>query len=315
MNDTFFEGLQKKGKLTIILISVVAFVLLTLFILASFFDLQISEALYGYTNGFGKLYSNSFFIIGYLPAILVNTFLFACLFWYVKKPWLRVIIGFVIYSHLFGAGYVTASGIETSMNTEFSTPITMGIAGGIATLGTFPSIWFLRKVDIDTLKKMIYVCLICVIFASLANGTVALLQMIWGRDRYYFIIDGIMKDGALVHGIYTPWYQPTGNASEMATQSFPSLHTSSAVSFIFLPMLAWKLNFKKYVQRILLGVGLTGLISVPLSRIVMGHHFTSDVLFSLIISAVFVLTAIIAFDLLYIRRREKTATNPETTVS
>ncbi|KKK41190.1 hypothetical protein LCGC14_0973130 [marine sediment metagenome] len=77
---------------------------------------------------------------------------------------------------------------------------------------------------------------------------------------------------------YTPWFLPPGPTSDGS--SFPSGHTS--MSFMVLPLLILIRDYEwKNPKKIILTILITGwAIFVGLSRIVMGAHFASDVLFS-----------------------------------
>ncbi len=77
---------------------------------------------------------------------------------------------------------------------------------------------------------------------------------------------------------YTPWFLPPGPTSDGS--SFPSGHAS--MSFMMLPLLILLRDYEwKNPKKIILTILITGwAIFVGLSRIVMGAHFASDVLFS-----------------------------------
>ncbi len=77
---------------------------------------------------------------------------------------------------------------------------------------------------------------------------------------------------------FTPWFLPPGPVS--SGRSFPSGHTS--MSFMVLPLLILMRDYTwKNPKRIILTVLVLGwAIFVGLSRIVLGAHYASDVLFS-----------------------------------
>jgi membrane-associated phospholipid phosphatase len=83
---------------------------------------------------------------------------------------------------------------------------------------------------------------------------------------------------------YTPWFLPPGPSS--SGRSFPSGHTS--MSFMFLPLLIIINNRKlKDPIRILTTILVLGwAIFVGLSRIIVGAHYASDVLFSAMMATV-----------------------------
>ncbi len=83
---------------------------------------------------------------------------------------------------------------------------------------------------------------------------------------------------------YTPWFLPPGPLS--GGESFPSGHTS--ISFMFLPLLILLKDRKlKDPIRILITFLILGwAIFVGLSRVVIGDHYASDVLFSAMMATV-----------------------------
>ncbi|MCK4781264.1 MAG: phosphatase PAP2 family protein [Candidatus Lokiarchaeota archaeon] len=96
-----------------------------------------------------------------------------------------------------------------------------------------------------------------------------LIKLLWGRVRFRDLASGFVD--------YTPWFLPQGITGN---KSFPSGHT--AMGWMFLPLLITVKDRKntdavKILAYILiLGWGLF----VGLSRIVVGAHYASDVLFS-----------------------------------
>ncbi|MEJ2295487.1 MAG: phosphatase PAP2 family protein [Candidatus Lokiarchaeota archaeon] len=98
---------------------------------------------------------------------------------------------------------------------------------------------------------------------------VQLVKIFWGRVRF--------RDLAVGYSNYSPWFIPQGLTGN---NSFPSGHT--AMSFMFLPLLItvekreWKNPVKILTIILVLGWG----FFVALSRIVVGAHYSSDVLFS-----------------------------------
>ena len=82
------------------------------------------------------------------------------------------------------------------------------------------------------------------------------------------------------------------------------MHTSSSFSMIFLIMLAWAFDFKKSIKIMLIVVALIIMICVPISRVVMGYHYMTDILFSLIASMLVFLLSLMLVDRIYFKKRE-----------
>jgi membrane-associated phospholipid phosphatase len=98
---------------------------------------------------------------------------------------------------------------------------------------------------------------------------VQLLKVFWGRVRFRDLSPGFTD--------FTPWFIPQGITGN---HSFPSGHTS--MGWMFLPLLIplgkwqWKNPIRIIGTILIIGWGLF----VGLSRIVVGAHYASDVLFS-----------------------------------
>jgi len=98
---------------------------------------------------------------------------------------------------------------------------------------------------------------------------VQITKALTGRVRYRDLLSDFSN--------YTPWFLPPGPSGN---QSFPSGHTS--MSFMFIPLLIlirerkWEDPVKIIVTFLVVGWALF----VGLSRIIVGAHYASDVLFS-----------------------------------
>jgi membrane-associated phospholipid phosphatase len=112
-------------------------------------------------------------------------------------------------------------------------------------------------------KRASIIAIICV-FASVI--LVNVIKTFWGRVRFRDMIDGYEK--------FTNWYLPQGNTGN---QSFPSGHASNGWALLLLTLFVNKKNenLYKFTWIFALAWG----IAVVISRIVMGAHFASDVLF------------------------------------
>jgi membrane-associated phospholipid phosphatase len=95
---------------------------------------------------------------------------------------------------------------------------------------------------------------------------VALLKLVWGRVRY--------RDLAPLARDFTPWYAPQGWSGH---SSFPSGH--AALGWLLLPsLLIWPPGSLGF--RWALVVSFSWGVFVAASRVVIGAHYVSDVLFS-----------------------------------
>jgi membrane-associated phospholipid phosphatase len=108
---------------------------------------------------------------------------------------------------------------------------------------------------------------------------VSLIKIIWGRIRF--------RDLAENYSNFTPWYVPNGITGN---QSFPSGH--AAMGFMMLALFVFAIDKSIYKRVMLKCIILSWAITVCASRVFIGAHFTSDVLFGsfiMIISYLFLI--------------------------
>lgn len=120
---------------------------------------------------------------------------------------------------------------------------------------------------------------------------VQVVKLIWGRVRF--------RDLAANYSNYTPWFIINGYNGN---QSFPSGH--AAMAAMFLPLLItikdrkWKDPIKIVVSILVVGWSLF----VGASRVVVGAHYASDVLFSLGMASI---VTILLYKEIYLGKRSK----------
>lgn len=99
------------------------------------------------------------------------------------------------------------------------------------------------------------------------------VKIFWGRIRF--------RDLAENYSNFTPWYLPNGITGN---QSLPSGH--AAMSFMMIVLFVFFMDKPFYKRIILKGLVISWGLAVCASRVVMGAHFTSDVLFGAMIMIV-----------------------------
>jgi membrane-associated phospholipid phosphatase len=101
------------------------------------------------------------------------------------------------------------------------------------------------------------------------------LKHLWGRVRF--------RDLDILYSNFTPWFFPNGINGN---QSFPSGH--AAMAWMILPLLLLVDNKSKSIKVFLILIIISWGLAVSLSRVVIGAHYASDVLWgSTIIIVVF----------------------------
>jgi membrane-associated phospholipid phosphatase len=95
---------------------------------------------------------------------------------------------------------------------------------------------------------------------------VFLIKIFWGRIRF--------RDLTGYYSDFTPWYFPQGVTGH---QSFPSGH--AAMGFMMIALFVFVSDKSLYKRLIFKGVIFSWALVVCASRVVIGAHYTSDVLF------------------------------------
>ncbi|MCL2861838.1 MAG: phosphatase PAP2 family protein [Firmicutes bacterium] len=283
----------KGNRLPLIIFCAVAALLLVFMIIGTFFDYQIALGMAAPYRGFFYYgFGMTFEVFGFLPAILVNVCLFAVLSVYSKRKVSK--IAFHICTAMTLAGAAFCAVFWTLSNHGFS--VSRAIVGSVTPIAgiglSFPVIMFFKRFDDEKLKKLIYVLAIAAVLGFLANATSAVMQLTWGRYRFYQVTQNDLP--------YSPWYQPMGRGgtaeSRHGSNSFPSMHATSVASSIALVLVAWVLKVKKMTKIAFFAVACVMLVAVPLSRMVLGWHYLTDVIFSLIIGMIAFVVGIVVID-------------------
>ena len=105
------------------------------------------------------------------------------------------------------------------------------------------------------------------------------IKHLWGRVRF--------RDLDVLYSTFTEWFIPNGINGN---QSFPSGH--AAMAWMILPLLLLLVNKNKSIKISLLVLIISWGLAVSLSRVVIGAHYASDVLFgSFIVIVMFLVIA------------------------
>jgi membrane-associated phospholipid phosphatase len=92
------------------------------------------------------------------------------------------------------------------------------------------------------------------------------IKLFWGRIRFRDLADN--------YSDFTAWYVPNGITGN---QSFPSGH--AAMGFMLMALFVFIADKSFYKRIIVKGIIISWALTVCVSRVVIGAHFTSDVLF------------------------------------
>lgn len=305
----------------IVLWTSLAIALLTIFVLGTIFDLQISKALVD-LNEYSYLSKNLFAIIGetigenILYVLLVSAF--AIIFFnilkreIINKNWLK----YILLAFCLVASYVVSFYCIHKTLGYVSEHSSFGLDNFLSsTLGIIIVVLFSLIVDIcafmlfnklseHSLQQLLWWAILVLFVGAFSNIIVQGAKHIFDRTRFR----AMQFVGDTSYTYYTPWYQVNTNKfnsisiyAEDFFKSFPSGHTCAAASsavLIALPMFVEKFNNKKY-KALFLTSSLAYTILVALSRIIAGAHFFTDVFVGGLITFACTLFAMLIFKLIF----------------
>jgi len=268
--------LARHKKFIIIFASSLLAVCVAGMVVAAFVDLELSRTLNDPTQVFSKLLHD----FGEWPAYFINVgFPIALAVYLVKnKKYWWAILPF-IFACAFGL-FFSRIWLETS-ELQFHLHIILNVI----CIGVFVGIFFL--VPKEAHKKFLYILGVTFIITNITYLIMLAFKYLWGRVRFWDLA-----------GNFTPWYRPNGITGNT---SFPSGHVLSAASLLMLWLVPIIFKIKNKVARaILIIIPIFYTISMMYARIVVGAHYLSDVVFSIIL-----LTLCATVFLYFVCRRQK----------
>ena len=272
-----------------------------LLVLATFFDLQFSR--FAVDLEPGKYYSTNFFgvffeIFGERPVYYVTSIGLFFIFFYLKKvstfkKGTKITLMVLCAVIALGLNYYGATKLIKYLLTHGWISDLEGIMRTVATVSVaivFTALWLFvcSRINKKYLKGLAVCGLIIIFTAAFSQAATHLLKPFFGRARYRML--NVMGDFSQ----YTRWYVVNGKRSvpeellalgvaKDGYKSFPSGHTcAAAMSFtlIFLPDLLGLDEQKRIkLKTIMIVVSFVFTALVALSRIVVGAHYLTDVLF------------------------------------
>ena len=295
-------------RLKFIITATCVAVIILAFILATFYDYQISEAIarlsageYLSDNPFGKFFE----VVGEVPMYLVGAFAVANLGRASLKIKRRAFA--IISFALCVLGGIFAYTLMTLRATEYiyehanaldkfekiKALLTLGYAT-ISTGLTALTLYLVLKIPEKHLKGLVAFSVATLIAIAVAQGGVQGIKVFMGRQRYRTM--KVLEYHGLNHLIdYTKWFEINGKrvvSQEMLSlgiakdgyKSFPSGHTCSWALIFTLTVLPdfLAISEKKrlWAKGLLLAVSTLSTLTLAYTRILVGAHFATDVLFA-----------------------------------
>lgn len=293
--------MQKISKKSWIEIAVCSGVFVVLAVIAGLYDLAINKALYNPDNLYGQFFARLGELPSYITAPTVGVILFYQGFGKTKQQALLIK---ALAALLVFAGWFYAVGVwfwENFITEELDYSIIYKLF--FCAVLTLCSILACAKVDKKLMRKLLVFALFAAIVVALSNIIVQIMKMLWSRQRFRTMVDSeanagliskFVNSGDLYQG-FSHWYKPSflfknplrteeymsayKAVDSDAFKSFPSGHTvaaSASFALIILPEMFSKFRPHKWMFWTLPAV-YTALVG--LSRIIMGAHYLSDVVF------------------------------------
>lgn len=127
----------------------------------------------------------------------------------------------------------------------------------------------MAKMSMKHLRKMKAIGMTTILLVLIATSVIDIIKAEWGRMRYRDMINPDLE--------FTPWYLPQGFTGH---RSFPSGHTAQASMLFTITMFANMVQNK--LSKILCYLlPIICILVMAVSRVLLGAHFCSDVLFGM----------------------------------
>lgn len=245
-------------------IGIAAFFFLAIAVFFGIYDLAISNAIANVQSGFGLTMELSGMLVA--PYLFISAG-FIIAIYYQKCPeeaFRKTLISLGIFFAFGGICFCGYIYVQFSSIVSFFAFLFTGLVCGVF-------IVFLRKKTADQIYELLKIAVVTIIYLLSVLVFINLIKIFWGRVRFREMTDPAQ---------FSRWFIPQGITGD---RSFPSGHTANAATLYVVTMFAplVKKNWQKalcYIIPILWIVVMAG------SRVLVGAHYASDVLFGAMIS-------------------------------
>ena len=248
--------MRKTYKYTLLVISV-------LLVIFAFTDLQISNAIYNSNSSFGMIFE----AIGEFPAAVIATFYTVSLMLTRNKEK-------SVKYNLRTGGYIILLLLFALMAAMLPVKYFNGptvLIPIIATLYIVISYIISKKYSSTNREELRNAAIVGILTFVFVVITFNLVKMGWGRERYRHMIATGSFEG------FSLWFTPQKLTTDNEFMSFPSGHSANAAIMIWITLIPTFITSLREKKNWFIGFSLLWILVVPISRIMVGAHFASDV--------------------------------------
>lgn len=252
-------------KPLIIFLAVLTVLCLTGMMLATIFDLQISQALNNRSQWFSKFFGD----YGEFPAYVINVGFFVALsvwlFRNKKYYWCTIpLIAAAVFGYMFADKYFESTSLPVLFNALFNVLFIAGI------------FVFLFLIPKELFNKFFFILLVAFVISTITNAVILFFKTVWGRVRFHDLAEGSTN--------FTPWFKPNGINGN---KSFFSGHVNTACCLAVLWFVPTVFKIKnRFAVALCLIIPLLYSGLMMYARIVVGAHYLSDTVFAVMNFAV-----------------------------
>lgn len=260
------ENKMKKGHK--IILSIIG-ILLVVF---AFTDMNISNAMYNPESKFGLIFE----AIGEFPSAIIATFCTVSLMLTREKDKsMKYNLGTVGYIVLLI--FLSFMAAMLPVNYLHGSKVLIPILMAIYIVASYIIAKKYATTHKEELRRVAIVGLLTFVFVTIAFNSI---KFLWGRERYRHMIEVGSFDG------YSMWFIPQGFASGNEFMSFPSGHSANSAIMVWITLIPVFVTNLKDKKNLLIGFAGLWIVLVPVSRIVVGAHFASDITMGVTITLV-----------------------------
>lgn len=243
-----------------------------LLVIFAFTDLQISNSVYNQTSKFGAIFE----AIGEFPAAVIATFCTVSLMLTRNKERsvkynLRT-VGYIVLLILFSL-MAAMLPVKYFNGPTFLIPLLAILYIGLS--------YIIAKkyatTNKEELRNAAIVGVLTFVFVIIAFN---LIKMGWGRERYRHMVEIGAFEG------FSMWFIPQGFTLDNEFMSFPSGHSANAAIMIWITLIPTFITSLKPKKNWFIGFAILWILLVPVSRVIVGAHFASDITMGVTISLI-----------------------------